>query len=102
MPYDNDVDFGDGSHLMIECHGKQHYEISQYTRLYAKRAKISEEEALLRQQERDKLKKEYALSIDGYYYLELSYKVIKDGSFKTLIDNKIQEILNNTKLTCAS
>ena len=102
MPYDNDIDFGNGLHLMIECHGEQHYQVTQYTRLYAKRAHISEEEALARQQERDRIKKEYALSIDGYEYLELSYKVIKDGSYKTLIDNKIQEILNNTKLMCAT
>lgn len=101
MPFDNDIDLGDGLHLIIECHGKQHYEISQYTNLYAKRANISAEDALFRQQERDKIKKEYALSIPGYDYLELSYKVIKDGSFASLIDNKIQEILNNTKLTCA-
>ena len=79
---------------MIEVHGKQHYEITQYTKLYAKRANISNEEALLRQQERDILKKEYALSHDGYFYLELSYKVIRDESYKTLIDNKIQEIIS--------
>jgi hypothetical protein len=98
MPFDNDVDFGCGIHLMIEIHGKQHYEITQYTRLYANRARISDEEALFLQQQRDRMKKEYALSIPGYYYLELSYKEIKDNSYKTLIDNKIQEILNNTKL----
>jgi hypothetical protein len=98
MPFDNDVDFGNGIHLMIESHGKQHYEITQYTRLYAKRANISDEDALFLQKERDKMKKEYALAIPGYYYLELSYKVIKDNSYKTLIDNKIQEILNNTKI----
>lgn len=102
MPFDNDINLGKGLHLMIECHGKQHYEITQYTEMYAKRANISPEEALCRQQERDQMKKEYALSIFGYYYLELSYQVIRDGSFSSLIDNKIQEILNNTKLTCAS
>ena len=99
MPFDNDIDFGNGSHLIIESHGKQHYEITQYTRLYAKRSGISEKEALLLQQQRDKMKMEYALSIDGYYYLELSYKVIKDNSYKAIIDQKIQEILNNTTLT---
>ena len=97
MPFD--IDFGNGLHLIIESHGKQHYEITQYTKLYAKRAKISDEEALSLQKERDKMKKDYALLIPGYYYLELSYIAIKDGSYKTLIDNKIQEILNNTKLT---
>jgi hypothetical protein len=93
MPFDNDIDFGDGTHLIIESHGKQHYEITQYTKLYAKRAKISYEDALCLQQERDQMKMDYALSIEGYYYLELSYKVIKDNSYKTLIDNKIKEIL---------
>lgn len=96
MPYDNDVKISDHVHLMIETHGMQHYEITQYTKLYAKRANISEEEALFLQQERDRLKKEYALSIPGYYYLELSYKEIKDGSFVFSINNKIQEILSQT------
>ena len=97
MPYDNDLKLKSDIHLMIEVHGKQHYEITQYTSLYAKRAKISKEEALQRQQERDMIKKKYALSQDGYFYLELSYKVIRDGSYKTLIDNKIQEILSTTQ-----
>jgi hypothetical protein len=101
MPFDNDLEIANNLHLMIECHGKQHYEITQYTKMYAKRANISLEEALCRQRERDRIKKEYALSIPGYYYLELSYQVIKDGSFALLIDDKIKEILNNTKLTCA-
>lgn len=92
MPYDNDLEISSNIHLIIEVHGKQHYDISQYTRLYAKRAKISNEEALEKQQERDRIKKEYALSHYGYYYLELSYKDIKDESYKTLIDNKINEI----------
>lgn len=92
MPYDNDVQI-DNNHLIIETHGKQHYEITQLTRLYAEREGVSETEALCRQQWRDKYKKEYALSFDGYYYLELSYKVIKDGSYKTLIDNAIHKIL---------
>ena len=98
MPFDNDIDLGNGLHLIIESHGKQHYEITQYTRLYAKRARISNEESLCLQQDRDRMKKEYALLIPGYYYLELSYVAIRDESYKSLIDSKIQEILNNTKL----
>lgn len=96
MPYDNDVQIND-SHLIIETHGKQHYEITQLTRLYAEREGISEVEALRYQQWRDEYKKNYALSFDGYYYLELSYKTIHDGSYKTLIDNKIHEILTLTQ-----
>ena len=92
MPYDNDVQIND-KHLIIETHGKQHYEITQLTRLYAEREGITEFEALRRQQQRDQLKKDHALSFDGYHYLELSYKVIKDGSYKQLIDNTIHKIL---------
>lgn len=98
MPYDNDLRINDNIHLMIECHGKQHYEITQYTMLYAKRAGITPEEALNRQKDRDLKKKEYALSFPGYYYLELSYKAVQDESYKSLIDEKVQSILNNTKL----
>lgn len=92
MPYDNDIQINN-NHLIIETHGKQHYEITQLTRLYAEREGISDDEALRRQQWRDKYKKDYALSFEGYYYLELSYQVIKDGSYKTLIDSAIHKIL---------
>lgn len=94
MPYDNDIQIGPYTHLIVEVHGKQHYEITQYTKLYAKRAHISELEALSKQQQRDKIKKEYALSHNGYYYLELPYQIIKDGSFSLIIDKKIKEILS--------
>lgn len=91
MPYDNDLKIGN-SHLIIEVHGKQHYEICQYTVLYAERAGISPEEALALQKNRDKHKKEYVLSLPNYYYLDLSYKVIKNGSFMRIIDDKISYI----------
>jgi hypothetical protein len=97
MPFDNDVDLGQNKHLIIETHGKQHYEITQYTRLYAKRSNISVQEAFDLQRERDRMKKEYVLSLSGYYYLELSYQSILDNSYKYLIDTKIQEILLSTK-----
>lgn len=96
MPYDNDLKIKD-KHLIIECHGKQHYEITQLTRQYAKREHMTDEDSLKQQQWRDKYKMEYALSFPGYYYLELSYKVIENGQYKTLIDNKIHEILTLTQ-----
>lgn len=96
MPYDNDIQIGN-KHLIIETHGKQHYEITQFTKLYAERENMSPEEALKGQQQRDRYKKDYVLSFNGYYYLELSYKVIKDESYKNLIDNKIHEILTLTQ-----
>lgn len=96
MPYDNDLQINN-IHLIIETHGKQHYEVTQLTHMYAEREGISDVESLRYQQYRDKYKKDYALSFNGYYYLELSYKTIKNESFKTLIDNKIHEILTLTQ-----
>lgn len=98
MPYDNDVFLNNNVHLIIEVHGRQHYERTKYTAYYAKRNNISIDQALKDQQTRDKIKKEHVESLKNYYYLELPYWTFEDESYKTLIDNKIQEILNNTKL----
>lgn len=46
-------------------------------------------------QYRDKLKKEYALS-HGYEFLIIPYWTELDDFYKTLIDNKIAEILSLT------
>lgn len=56
---------------------------------------ITPEEALNLLQYRDKLKKEYALS-HGYEFLVIPYWTESDDSYKTLIDNKISEILSLT------
>jgi hypothetical protein len=53
------------------------------------------EEILKYQQWRDKHKREYALSC-GYHYLEIPYWAIKNEIYKTLINDKIQEVLLNT------
>ena len=91
MPYDNQED--DKLKLIVEVNGKQHYEIDKFTIMQAKSQNRSPEEALEYQKFKDRHKKEYALS-QGYYYLEIPYKAIKDDYYKVIIDKKIEEILN--------
>lgn len=98
LPYDNQVLIPCQNSLIIEVHGVQHYESkNSYIKLCAKRHGISPEEELVEAQWRDEYKRQYALS-QGYYYLAIPYWTENDESYKTLIDQKIQEILNNTKL----
>lgn len=97
LPYDNDVVIGN-AHLIIEVMGDQHYHVnSGLIRRYAKRNNTTPEQALADLQWRDEHKKQYAIS-QGYHYLAIPYWTEQDESYKTLIDEKIQQILNNTKL----
>ena len=64
--------------------------------MQAKYRNTTPEQALLDQQHRDKIKKDYALS-QGYHYLEIPYWTEHDESYKTLIDSKIHEILTFTQ-----
>lgn len=97
LPYDNELIIADNTRIIIECHGEQHYKICGLTNLAAKKYNTTPEEALKYVQWKDEYKKQYALS-QGYYYLAIPYWTEQDESYKTLIDNKIQQILNNTKL----
>lgn len=97
MPYDNEVIIYDNARLIIEVNGEQHYKITEFVKMDAKKHNITPEEELKYLQWKDEYKKQYALSME-YYYLALPYWTFNDNSYKTLIDNKIQEILNNTKL----
>lgn len=99
LPYDNDVIVNSSAHLIIEVMGDQHYNVNAgFVRRQSERRNVSPEDILFDIQWRDEYKKQYALS-KGYYYLAIPYWTESDESYKTLIDNKIQEILNNTKLT---
>lgn len=99
MPYDNDIVLPNGEHLIIEVHGTQHYYVTDYTKRAAKAEGKTPKQVLAEQQERDKIKKDYVLSIEHYHFLELRFSLFKGTKYKTLIDQKIQQILNNTKLT---
>lgn len=101
LPYDNDVFLSNDIHLIIEVHGKQHFMITYLTVLNAKQRHISAKDAFKQQQRRDEIKRSYINNLPNYFLLEIPYSSYVDESYKTLIDNKIQEILNNTKLTCA-
>lgn len=93
LPYDNDVIVNADTHLIIEVMGEQHYNVNAgWIRKSAKEYKMSKEKILSEVQWRDEYKKQYALS-KGYYYLEIPYWTEQDGSYKTLIDEKIQSIL---------
>lgn len=89
MPFDNELV---ELKLIIEVHGQQHYEITGFTKLTAEHYGTTEDEELEYQKWKDKYKKDYALD-NGYSYLEIPYWTEKDESYKTLIDNKINEIL---------
>lgn len=95
MPYDNEVVLNNNKHLIIEVHGEQHYKLTPFATMQARYRNTTPEQALADQQYRDKIKKDYALS-KGYYYLEIPYWTEHDESYKTLIDNKIHEILTLT------
>lgn len=102
LPYDNEVFLPNDAHLIIEVHGQQHYMITHLTVLSAEQKGISAEDAFKQQKIRDKIKKDYINSLQNYFFMEIPYSSYTDESYKTLIDNKIQEILSNPTLTCAS
>lgn len=97
LPYDNQLVI-DNYNLFIEVHGIQHYKATGFLKKDMDRYNISLEDALLRRQQIDKYKEDYIKSLDDCYYLAIPYWTEKDDSYKTLIDDKIQQILNNTKL----
>lgn len=90
MPFDNEIK---EIKLIIEVHGKQHYD----THFYKTRFNSTKEERLQMFHQRqlyDRYKKIYAIQND-YEYLALPYwSIYNTDTYKKLIDNKIDEILN--------
>ena len=89
LPYDNEVV---DLKLIIEVHGIQHYEITNFAKMSANKFNTTPEYELKYLQWKDEYKKDYAIN-HGYKYLDIPYWTEKDESYKTLIDNKINEIL---------
>ena len=89
MPYDNEiVDIK----LIIEVHGKQHYELSGDTSAWLHG--LSPKEYLHKRKLYDRYKRMYAKS-NGYYYLEIPYWADDlEETWKIMIDDKIKEILS--------
>ena len=94
LRYDNCIE---SIKLIIEVNGGQHYMITSWCNIVAKKKGITPEEEFAYQQWKDEYKKQYALS-HGYEYLAIPYWTEKDESYKQLIDDKIAEI--NNKLKC--
>ena len=91
LPFDNEIK---ELKLIVEVHGKQHYEISGWNMSRAKKHNITPKQELEYQQLKDKYKNYFALS-QGYFYLEIPYWTDdSEETWKKLIDDKINEIIN--------
>jgi hypothetical protein len=95
LPYDNEVIINN-KHLIIEVHGIQHYKITNYAVMSAKKHYTTPKQELNYQQLKDRYKRIFAKS-RGFFFLEIPYWTEKDESYKDLIDNKLEEILSNKK-----
>ena len=88
MPYDNEIlDLK----LIIEVHGIQHYTITNFAKMSAKKFNTTPEYELEYLRWKDNYKKQFALD-NGYSYLEIPYLAEKDDYYKKIIDDKIKEI----------
>lgn len=88
MPYDNEVL---ELKLIIEVHGSQHYKLSGFHAFQSKQKGTTPEQEFSYQKWKDLYKKDFALE-NGYHFLEISYLDVKNGNFKTLITEKINNI----------
>lgn len=95
LPYDNEIV---ELKLIVEVNGKQHYVANSWHLLTAERNGTTMEYEFLKQQERDRYKKQYALD-NGYFYLEIPYSAEDNDQYKQLIDDKISSILHTKSVT---
>jgi len=89
LKYDNEIIIND-KHLIIEVHGIQHYEIGGFHKLQAKKNNTTPEQEFEYGQEKDKFKKDYAIS-KGYRYLEIPYWDFNN------VEQILEEYLNSIK-----
>jgi len=96
LPFDNEIE---ELKLIIEVHGKQHYEINGFHILQAKHNNTTPEYELHYQKVKDRYKRMFAKSkINNYKYLEIPYYTDdKNETWKKLIDDKINEICGINK-----
>ena len=87
LPYDNEVV---ELKLIIEIHGRQHYEEVGKTSKWLNG--LTPKEYLYQRKLKDRYKRIYAIQ-NGYNYLEIPYWEIKNDNWKNIIDNKINEII---------
>lgn len=86
LPFDNEIP---ELKLIIEVHGSQHYQMTDY--FHGNSQNTTKEEEFEYQKWKDNFKKEYALSM-GYDYIAIPYWKIKDNSYKDMIIQKINNI----------
>lgn len=87
LPYDNEIK---ELKLIIEVHGRQHYEkIGEGSKWLNG---LTPEEYLHQRKLKDRYKKIYAIK-NGYNYLEIPYFELKNDNWKNIIDNKINDII---------
>ena len=94
--YDNQVIIEREVNLIIEVMGVQHFKVVGFIKQASKRNGTTPEAELEDLQWRDEYKKRYVLD-NGFFYLAIPYWTEKDETYKTLIDNKIHEILSKTQ-----
>jgi hypothetical protein len=95
MPFDNEIV---ELKLIIEVHGKQHYQICHWHKSTSKKHNTTPEYELHYQKLKDRYKRIFA-KIRGYFYLEIPYWTDdKEETWKKLIDDKITLILKSKKI----
>jgi len=91
LPFDNEIV---ELKLIIEVHGIQHYQITNFANMSAKKNNTTPKYELHYQKLKDRYKRIFAKS-RGYFYLEIPYWADdKKETWKKLIDEKIKEILS--------
>lgn len=86
LPYDVEVkDYK----LIIEIHGRQHYELAGQTSKWLHG--MTSAEYLAKRKKYDEFKKSFALA-NGFFYLEIPYWSENNNEYEILINNKLKEI----------
>lgn len=93
LPYDNQIS---DLKLIVEVNGIQHYELGGWHITAAKKSGKTPQEEFEGLWYRDKLKKQFALD-NGYHYIAISYKDVENGNYKSILDEEINALQNNTE-----
>jgi len=94
LPYDNQVE---ELKFILEVMGIQHYKVTGFHKKHAKRNNTTPEYELHMQQVRDRYKRIFAKK-QGFFYIPIPYWTDnKQEEYKTLIDDKIKEILSKRR-----
>ena len=92
LPFDNEII---NLNLIIEIHGIQHYQITNFHKLHAKHSNTTPEQEFHYQKLKDRYKK-FIAHIYGYEYLEIPYWTDDENeTWKKLIDDKINKIITD-------